>query len=90
MASSGTAFFGAHHAPAFPSASPLHTAGSSSSALSDPSSSPDADLDYDHPRASQAGPSRKRLRPKIDLAPGQPPTARGNPRIRVFVACYQW
>ncbi|TFK94583.1 hypothetical protein K466DRAFT_535614 [Polyporus arcularius HHB13444] len=39
------------------------------------------------PRTSKA--SRKRLRPKLDLAPGQPPTARGNARIRVFVACYQ-
>lgn len=34
--------------------------------------------------------ARKRVRQKINLAPGQPPTARGNPRIRVFVACYQW
>ncbi|TFK82181.1 hypothetical protein K466DRAFT_666667 [Polyporus arcularius HHB13444] len=33
--------------------------------------------------------SRRRVRPKIDLAPGQPSTKRGNPRIRVFVACYQ-
>ncbi|RPD62664.1 hypothetical protein L226DRAFT_610838 [Lentinus tigrinus ALCF2SS1-7] len=32
--------------------------------------------------------SHKRVRPKIDLAPDQPPTVRGNPRIRVFVACY--
>ncbi|EJF65111.1 hypothetical protein DICSQDRAFT_132648 [Dichomitus squalens LYAD-421 SS1] len=39
--------------------------------------------------SSTAGAGRKRIRPKVDLAPGQPPTARGNPRIRVFVACYQ-
>ncbi|KAI0743811.1 hypothetical protein C8Q80DRAFT_1183246 [Daedaleopsis nitida] len=42
------------------------------------------------PRASSSSnATRKRIRPKVDLAPGQPPTARGNPRIRVFVACYQ-
>ena len=82
----------------FPAASPL--LGSGSSAFSDPcsssKSSPDpADRDSEPPQAGPSGASaaaanRKRIRPKIDLAPGQPPTARGNPRIRVFVACYQW
>ncbi|EIW63043.1 uncharacterized protein TRAVEDRAFT_69195 [Trametes versicolor FP-101664 SS1] len=33
--------------------------------------------------------SRRRVRPKIALAPGQPPTARGNDRIRVYVACHE-
>lgn len=33
---------------------------------------------------------RKRPRHNINLAPDQPPTARGNPRVRVFVACFQW
>ncbi|KAI0334961.1 hypothetical protein GY45DRAFT_1317409 [Cubamyces sp. BRFM 1775] len=32
---------------------------------------------------------RKRIRPTIALAPGQPPTARGNDRIRVYVACHE-
>ncbi|RPD63893.1 hypothetical protein L227DRAFT_572339 [Lentinus tigrinus ALCF2SS1-6] len=57
--------------------SPSEQAGPSTSRS--PSSSPT--------RASKV--SRKRIRPRIDLAPDQPPTARGNPRIRVFVACYQ-
>ncbi len=61
-----------------PTQSGVEQAGPSSSRSS--SSSP--------PRTSKA--SRKRVRPKLDLAPGQPPTARGNARIRVFVACYQW
>jgi hypothetical protein len=29
-------------------------------------------------------------RPRIDLAPDQPPTTQGRPRARVFVACRQW
>ncbi|KAI1796440.1 hypothetical protein LXA43DRAFT_912176 [Ganoderma leucocontextum] len=66
---------------------------------SGPSDSPPSDLGPEHAgpsRSSSASPvrtstgaGRKRARPKVDLAPGQPPTARGNPRIRVFVACRQ-
>ncbi|KAH9855245.1 hypothetical protein C2E23DRAFT_883200 [Lenzites betulinus] len=41
------------------------------------------------PSATTSNPSRKRVRPKIALAPGQPPTARGNDRIRVYVACHE-
>ncbi|KAI0334960.1 hypothetical protein GY45DRAFT_1317405 [Cubamyces sp. BRFM 1775] len=33
--------------------------------------------------------SHRKSRPKIALAPGQPPTARGNDRIRVYVACHE-
>jgi hypothetical protein len=29
-------------------------------------------------------------RPRLDLAPDQPPTTQGRPRARVFVACLQW
>jgi hypothetical protein len=29
-------------------------------------------------------------RPRIDLAPDQPPTTQGRPRARVFMACIQW
>ncbi|TBU25488.1 hypothetical protein BD311DRAFT_764367 [Dichomitus squalens] len=38
---------------------------------------------------SDPAPPRKRIRPKIALDPHQPPTARGNPRARVYVACNQ-
>jgi Zn(2)-Cys(6) binuclear cluster domain-containing protein len=36
--------------------------------------------------------SQKPLKDKsrIDLAPNQPPTTQGRPRVRVFVACLQW
>lgn len=83
--------------------SPLYPS-TGSSALSETSGlddSPPSDLSPEHAacasRSSSESPvrtgtsaGRKRVRPKIDLAPGQPPTARGNPRIRVFVACRQW
>ncbi|KAI1791304.1 hypothetical protein LXA43DRAFT_945720 [Ganoderma leucocontextum] len=41
------------------------------------------------PVRTSTGARRKRVRPTIHLAPGQPPTSRGNPRIRVWVACRQ-
>jgi len=42
--------------------------------------------------ASPQSTSRKPLkdRPRIILAPDQPPTTLGRPRARVFVACLQW
>ena len=42
--------------------------------------------------ASPQTTSRKSLkdRPRIILAPDQPPTIQGRPRARVFVACLQW
>ena len=73
--------------------SPLYPS-TGSSALSDNSGlsdSPPSDLSPEvSPVRTYTSAGRKRVRPKIDLAPGQPPTARGNPRIRVFVACRQW
>jgi hypothetical protein len=44
-----------------------------------------------HPASPQPQ-TRKLLkdRPRIDLAPDQPPTTEGRPRARVFVACLQW
>jgi len=33
---------------------------------------------------------KNRERPRIELAPGQPPTALGRQRARVYVACLQW
>ena len=32
----------------------------------------------------------RRDKPRIGLAPDQPPTTQGRPRARVFVACLQW
>ncbi|KAG6910688.1 hypothetical protein DXG01_008732 [Tephrocybe rancida] len=32
----------------------------------------------------------RREKPRIDLAPDQPPTTQGKPRARVYVACVQW
>ena len=32
----------------------------------------------------------RRDKPRIALAPGQPPTTQGKPRARVYVACQQW
>ena len=32
----------------------------------------------------------RRERPRIELAPDQPPTSKGAPRARVYVACLQW
>lgn len=32
----------------------------------------------------------RREKPKIALAPDQPPTTQGKPRARVYVACLQW
>lgn len=44
-----------------------------------------------HPASPQTR-TRKTFkdRPRIDLAPDQPPTTQGRPRARVFVACVQW
>jgi len=33
---------------------------------------------------------QRREKPRIDLAPDQPPTTQGKPRERVYVACLQW
>ncbi|KAI8993760.1 hypothetical protein BD414DRAFT_480378 [Trametes punicea] len=41
------------------------------------------------PSATASTKSRKKVRPHIALAPDQPPTARGNDRIRVYVACHE-
>ncbi|KAI0702975.1 hypothetical protein C8T65DRAFT_655245 [Cerioporus squamosus] len=83
-----------------PSPSYIGTSSASpgTSAASEPSPTQSSDLFQTGPsssRGSSSSPARtsktywKRVRQKVDLAPGQPPTARGNPRIRVFVACYQ-
>ncbi|KAJ3566110.1 hypothetical protein NP233_g7198 [Leucocoprinus birnbaumii] len=37
----------------------------------------------------QSKPKKRRERPRIELAPDQPPTTQGKPRARVYVACLQ-
>lgn len=46
-------------------------------------------LDVAHPASNQNRKPR-RDKPRIGLAPDQPPTTQGRPRARVFVACVQW
>jgi hypothetical protein len=35
-------------------------------------------------------PKKRREKPRIELAPDQPPTTQGKQRARVYVACVQW
>ena len=79
----------------YPASSPFSGSGSSDrpgSSASSPGPEPLSERPQPGPSRTQLAVSttRRRVRAKIDLAPDQPPTARGNPRIRVFVACYQW
>ncbi|KAH9942321.1 uncharacterized protein BXZ73DRAFT_97734 [Epithele typhae] len=93
-----TAALGLLSAPTGPSTFPAPTASphSQSGLSSDLTWSEPSESEATHPGPSRprtalgpTEPARKRVRSKVELAPGQPPTARGNPRIRVFVACYQ-
>lgn len=40
--------------------------------------------------ASSSRPTKRREKPKIELAADQPLTTQGKPRARVYVACLQW
>jgi hypothetical protein len=42
------------------------------------------------PSSENSKPRKPRLKPRIELAPDQPPTTQGKPRARVYVACLQW
>ena len=42
------------------------------------------------PSPETSKPRKPRLKPRIELAPDQPPTTQGKPRARVYVACLQW
>lgn len=42
------------------------------------------------PSPENSKPRKPRLKPRIELAPDQPPTTQGKPRARVYVACLQW
>ena len=77
------------HSPSVapPSESPSSSSPSASSQSPHPKSACDSTRST---RASSSNPPRKRIRPKIALDPSQPPTARGKPRARVYVACNQW
>lgn len=48
--------------------------------------SPVRDAPFEAPRPRK----QRREKPRIELAPNQPPTTQGKPRARVFVACLQW
>lgn len=75
-----------------------HTAfNHSTSAVPGPSSEHSGDSDFwpnnitevtqvDLPKPRKA----RREKPRIELAPDQPPTTQGKPRARVYVACLQW
>ena len=43
-----------------------------------------------HTASPQPQTRKPKDKPRIDLAPDQPPTTEGRPRARVFVACLQW
>jgi hypothetical protein len=45
------------------------------------------DFQNDHPSRPR---KPRREKPRIQLAPDQPPTTQGKPRSRVYVACVQW
>jgi hypothetical protein len=47
-----------------------------------------AEKDISPPPSRSRKPRREK--PRIDLAPDQPPTTQGKPRERVYVACLQW
>ncbi|KAI0645408.1 hypothetical protein C8Q79DRAFT_964451 [Trametes meyenii] len=72
------------HIPSDKLSVPSRVPGREQADLSRPSSSASSP-----PSGPTSNASRKRVRPKIALAPGQPPTARGNDRIRVYVACHE-
>lgn len=42
------------------------------------------------PSPESLKPRKPRNKPRIELAPDQPPTTQGKPRARVYVACLQW
>jgi hypothetical protein len=51
--------------------------------------SPDSEAWSPTQQSSRPRKSR-REKPRIELAPDQPPTTQGKPRARVYVACLQW
>ena len=63
-------------------------------ASSAPPSTSDPVKTEDHPApgvtASSSRSTKRREKPKIELAPDQPLTTQGKPRARVYVACIQW
>lgn len=80
------------------SGSPHHTyAPEPRSAMTGPSSEHSVDSDswqdgvQDTPQQEAPKPKKsRREKPRIELAPDQPPTTQGKPRARVYVACQQW
>lgn len=81
----------------FSISNPHPTFSQSPSAIPGPSSEHSGDSDFwpnnltevtqvDPPKPRKA----RREKPRIELAPDQPPTTQGKPRARVYVACLQW
>jgi hypothetical protein len=81
----------------FSNSNPHTTFNHSTSAVPGPSSEHSGDSDFwpnnltevtqvDPPKPRKA----RREKPRIELAPDQPPTTQGKPRARVYVACLQW
>lgn len=81
----------------FSTSNPHTTFNHSTSAVPGPSSEHSGDSDFwpnnltevtqvDPPKPRKA----RREKPRIELAPDQPPTTQGKPRARVYVACLQW
>lgn len=68
-----------------------------SSAITGPPSDHSVESDFWQnlsPEGPQPEPAKqkksRREKPRIELAPDQPPTTQGKPRARVYVACLQW
>ena len=49
-----------------------------------------SELWFAAPAPENSKPRKPRLKPRIELAPDQPPTTQGKSRARVYVACLQW
>lgn len=74
-----------HHSGTLPEPSSALTAHSEHSGESEFwSPNPQGSPDPQRPRKA------RREKPRIELAPDQPPTTQGKPRARVYVACLQW
>lgn len=66
------------------------------SAIAGPASEHSGDSEFwpniasESPHVEPKPKKARREKPRIELAPDQPPTTQGKPRARVYVACLQW
>lgn len=70
--------------------SPLSAVSSLSSTSTEPGISENIATPPESSISNLSKSKKGRERPRIELAPGQPPTTRGGQRARVYVACMQW